>query len=205
MIASCEEEFRRYKKLQGYQDCTVPYYTTARLSGLTIERIDWERWKARQDNKQDASSIDDSRLKARVAELESQLAEAQAERTEAATERDRLSEALEKANARIAESKTAYGEQWLILRTQAALNKKNENALNAWKAAFGFMLNVGVRCVKEEKKLLSRPDLQKMFQEESAAITDAQMEFFREKMPDEYIDRIGGNSWKKHPPSAVSK
>jgi hypothetical protein len=158
------------------------YFATPMINELSIHRLDLQKYLS--ERQAEAESVPDAST------LKAQLAEVQAER-------GRLSEALEKANARIAELEVPNPELEPAPRTQLASDAKMEKDLNSWKTAFGAMIKVATRCVEEEKKQLPRADLKKMFQAELATITTAQMDFFREAMPDEYINRVGGNSWKK--------
>ena len=210
----CEEEFRQYKDSYDHRDGKAPFYTIKMLPTLTVERTDWENWKAKiakrltdeddilsafnikSENKEgqlikrlETHLSDYSRLAPRVTSLESQLAEARAER-------DRLSESLEAAKARIAELETAATRPQPPSPTLAATQARQEKALDSWLPSVGAMIKVAIMCGAEGTKLRQQPDLNAMFNEMDAELTDRQMKFFRKCLPDDHIDRTGGDKRK---------
>lgn len=58
------------------------------------------------------------------------------------------------------------------------------------------MIKVAIQCGKEGEKLRQQPDLNTMFNELDAELTTRQMKFFRQCLPDEHIDRTGGDKRK---------
>lgn len=124
-----------------------------------------------------------------IADLESQLAAAQ--------------QAKQEAEAKLAEMQARQedkAEDTTCLTSQEkATLKRGENTLEAWKPVVSAMIKIAVRCGAEGPRLRQQPEFNVMFNEIDAEPTTAQTTFFRQCLPDEHIDRVGGERNKTHP------
>jgi|GEM_PF-5091775 hypothetical protein len=129
---------------------------------------------------QNSSCNEDSEL--RIAKLENECAI--------------LKKEFAEANAQFTtKEKPPQTEEALTPQQKAALAKQ-EKTLDAWKPAIDAMIKVAVRCGEEGRKPRQQPELNTMFNELDAELTDTQMAFFRKSLPDEHIDREGGTRGK---------
>lgn len=154
------------------------FFTTDGLKKLSIRRKDLQKYLHEQQATTEPA-LDVLALKAQLAE--------------ALVERGKLLETLEKANARIVELETAAIDPQPLTRTQAATQARQEKALDGWLPKVDAMIKVAIQCGKEGPKLRQQPDLNVMFNEFDAELTERQRKFFRKCLPDEHFDRNGDN------------
>lgn len=109
-----------------------------------------------------------------------------------------MGERCKEAESIIASLEASSAEQ-MTSRTQAATLARKEKTLSAWKPAIDAMIKVAVRCGEEGRILRQQPDLNVMFNDLDAVLSDAQMALFRKALPDEHIDRTGGPRGKGVP------
>ena len=83
---------------------------------------------------------------------------------------------------------------------QKASLARQENTLKTWLPAMDAMIKVAVRCGEEGRTLRQQPEFNVMFNDLDAELTDSQIKFFRKSLPDDHIDRTGGNRGKAYPP-----
>lgn len=123
-------------------------------------------------------------LAAKDAELEQARAALAALREENAA----LNEALERARQDASPSG--------MTPQQKAARVRSENALARWKPVIRAMIQIAVIIGKEGEKERQTPDLHAYFNEMDITITDEQMKFFRQALPPEYKDSVGGSVGK---------
>lgn len=196
LITSKEDEYRQSGKNNPFK---IPddgnFFTTSMIKDLTIHRKDLQEYLDGRSKPIYVASDGDEGLDRSVScghdydELKSKL-------TESLAECGRLSEALEKAQARIAELETAATEPQPLTPTRAATQARQEKALESWLPSVDAMIKVAIMCGVEGDKLRQQPDLNVMFNELDAVLTDRQMKFFRKCLPDKHIDRAGGDKRK---------
>lgn len=131
----------------------------------------------------------------RIAELESALAARDAEFEQARAELAALREentALKEELERARQEASPSG----MTPQQKAAQVRSEKALATWKPVIRTMIQIAVIIGKEGEKERQTPDLRVYFNEMDTTITDEQMKFFRQALPSEYKDSVGGSVGK---------
>lgn len=123
-------------------------------------------------------------LAAKDAELEQARAELVALREENAALKAELERARQKASPPV------------MTPQQKAAQARSEKALATWKPVIRTMIQIAVIIGKEGEKERQTPDLRVYFNEMDTTITDEQMKFFRQALPSEYKDSVGGTVGK---------
>ena len=148
----------------------------------------------------------------RLKDTEEELEYTQAQASDATVLLEDAEEEIEKKDARIAEleSQPTSSAAELVTTVNAAAPSltpqqkaalaRQEKTLNVWKPCIAAMIKVAVRCGEEGRKLRQQPDFNLMFNELDAELNGEQGKFFRESLPDEHIDRLGGARGKTDPP-----
>lgn len=146
-----------------------------------------------------------------VSELEDRLAEALAEvsrQEEDSLKTERvLHEALLERDAHIIKLEAELsavklergpeamgGEICTIQRTQAATEARQEKRLKEWQEAFKVMVRVVFQCAIDGPKKRTRRDFRIMSARQGIELTTTQLDFLRECLPDEHVNKNGGPS-----------
>lgn len=77
-------------------------------------------------------------------------------------------------------------------KTSAATEARQGKILEQWRAVFPAMCEVYHQCLTEGPKGRTRAELKKLFSQRGANLSDAQLDFFRTLLPDEYVNKTGG-------------
>ena len=85
-------------------------------------------------------------------------------------------------------------ENTITRRTQMATEAKQEKVLENWKAAFKIMVPVILQCHANGPKKRTKAELQSMCSRHGGELTATQLDFLRDCLPDEHVNREGGAS-----------
>jgi hypothetical protein len=77
-------------------------------------------------------------------------------------------------------------------RTEAATEAKQEKTLQNWQAAFRVMLLIALECKDEEPRKRTKNEFRRMAEKYGGTLTQAQLNFLRDCLPSEYVNREGG-------------
>lgn len=77
-------------------------------------------------------------------------------------------------------------------RTQSATEARREKTLSEWKDAFKIMALVIMECFTGEPKKRTRGELQAMCSKCGGRLSHAQLDFLRDCLPDEHVNKEGG-------------
>lgn len=77
-------------------------------------------------------------------------------------------------------------------RTQSATESRQEKKLVEWQAAFKIMISVALQCHTEGPKKRTRRELQAMCSRCGGNLSQAQLDFLRDCLPDEHVNKEGG-------------
>lgn len=82
-------------------------------------------------------------------------------------------------------------------KTAAASAARQERALELWKAAIPAMLEVYHQCLAEGPTQRTKKDLERLFTRQGVELTQAQMAFFRDCLPEGHVNKTGGATLQK--------
>lgn len=82
-------------------------------------------------------------------------------------------------------------------KTAPASAAKQENALAAWKPVIPAMLEVYHQCIAEGPTQRTKKDLERLFTRQGVELTQAQMAFFRDCLPEGHVNKTGGATVQK--------
>ena len=82
-------------------------------------------------------------------------------------------------------------------KTAPASAAKQENALAAWKPVIPAMLEVYHQCLAEGPTQRTKKDLERLFTRQGVELTQAQMAFFRDCLPEGHVNKTGGAPLQK--------
>ena len=131
----------------------------------------------------------------RIAELETALAAKDAELEQARAEMSALREENAALNEELERARQEASPSGMTPQQKAA-QVRSEKALATWKPVIRTMIQIAVIIGKEGEKERQTPDLRVYFNEMDTTITDEQMKFFRQALPSEYKDSVGGTVGK---------
>lgn len=185
LITSDEDGYKTYWDENNFcRGKRGDYFTTDRLESLPmllIHRVDLQEYMAERQATTEPAS-DTSTLTARLVESQA--------------ERDRLSEALKKAQARIAEMEAIQDEPVIGPQTNKATQARQEKILEAWQNATRSMIDVAIQCGKDGERQRQKSELEGMFKALGATLSKSQFDFFRDCLPDGHKNTTGGD-WRK--------
>lgn len=103
-----------------------------------------------------------------------------------------LEKELAAAKEKIAELETSNTELTTTTRTQAATEARQDKVLSNWQAAFKIMIPVILQCHADGPKKRTKTELQSMCSKHGGGLSATQLDFLRDCLPDEHVNREGG-------------
>ncbi len=137
----------------------------------------------------------DEQTSKRIAELKTALAAKDVELEQARAEMSALREEVAALKAELERARQKASPP-VTTPQQKAAQARSEKALATWKPVIRTMIQIAVIIGKEGEKERQTPDLRVYFNEMDTTITDEQMKFFRQALPSEYKDSVGGTVGK---------
>lgn len=222
LITSWEEGFRE-------SSIYNPYFMREHLQNehLTVHRLDWENFQ-RQEKEEgvDSGSANIWSYATRRDELQTEKKDSYITELEANIKKQsdhidelafdiafnldpqisRQKKELEEKDARISELEKQVAvleasntDLSTTTRTQAATETRQEKKLGEWQAAFRIMIPVILQCNTDGPKKRTKTELQSMCSKHGGELTTTQLEFLRNCLPDEHVNREGGATIQNGP------
>ncbi len=190
-MSSWDEDFRKHR---GNLYSDGEFFSTSDLKneGFTFHILDWKAWKEASDIEGKSRGIVAQHDSDNAEELHKFLQEKDAEIL-----RLREDISADKARIKYLESQLEACAEARLPKTAPASAAKQENALAAWKPAIPAMLEVYHQCLAEGPTQRTKKDLERLFTRQGVELTQAQMTFFRDCLPEGHVNKTGGATVQK--------